>query len=40
LVKNTAEDASAILSLKRYFVNVAECSSGLLQQKKNARKSK
>jgi hypothetical protein len=38
LVRNIVEDASAILSPIRYFVNVAECSSGLLQQKENAKK--
>jgi hypothetical protein len=38
LARNTAEDASAILSPKRYFVNVVGCSSGLPRQKENAKK--
>jgi hypothetical protein len=29
MVRNIAEDASIILSLRRSFVNVVECSSGL-----------
>jgi hypothetical protein len=36
LVRSIAEDVSVTLSPKRYFVNVVECSSGLLQQ--NAKK--
>jgi hypothetical protein len=38
LAKNIAEDVSVTLSLKRYFANVVECSSGLLQLKENAKK--
>jgi hypothetical protein len=38
MVRSIAEDASAILSPKVYFVSVVECSSGLLQQKENANK--
>jgi hypothetical protein len=38
LAKNIVEDVNATLSPKRYFVNVVECSSGLLQLKENAKK--
>jgi hypothetical protein len=37
LVKNTAEDTSATLSPQKSFVNVAECSSGLLQLAKKSK---
>jgi hypothetical protein len=38
LVRNIAEDVSVILSPRRYFVNVVECSSGLPQLKENVKK--
>jgi hypothetical protein len=38
LARSIVEDVSVTLSLKRYFVNVVECSSGLLQQKENIKK--
>ena len=38
-VRSSVEDVNIILSPKRYFVNVVECSSGLLRQKENIKKS-
>jgi hypothetical protein len=38
LAENIVEDASFTLSPKKSFVNVVECSSGLLQLKENAKK--
>jgi hypothetical protein len=38
LARNIAEDVNATLSPKKYFVNVVECSSGLLQLKENVKK--
>jgi hypothetical protein len=38
LAKNIVGDVNATLSPKRYFVNVVECSSGLLQLKENVEK--
>jgi hypothetical protein len=38
LAKNIAEDVNVILLPRKSFVNVVECSSGLLQQKENAKK--
>ena len=36
--KNSVEDVSVILSPRKSFVNVVECSSGLLQLKENTKK--
>jgi hypothetical protein len=39
LARNIAGDASVTYFItKKYFVNVVECSSGLLQLKENAKK--
>jgi hypothetical protein len=38
LARNIAGDVSVTLSPQKSFVNVVECSSGLLQQKENIKK--